>query len=102
MRRALVKVHDIEAGILTEQALNHYQFTYNENYSGEPVSMTMPLSQRSYQFDRFPPFFDGLLPEGIMLEALLRTNKINEDDYFSQLLLVGKDVVGACTIEALP
>ncbi|WP_156812382.1 HipA N-terminal domain-containing protein [Legionella tunisiensis] len=45
--------------------------------------------------------FEGLLPEGIMLEALLRKYKIDRNDYFGQLILVGRDVVGAVTIEGL-
>ncbi|MGQ3891658.1 hypothetical protein [Legionella sp. CNM-4043-24] len=34
-----------------------------------------------------------------MLEALLRKYKIDRNDCFSQLVLVGQDVVGAVTIE---
>ncbi|RYW70038.1 toxin HipA, partial [Legionella pneumophila] len=42
-----------------------------------------------------------LLPEGIMLEALLRKYKIDKNDYFGQLIIVGQDVVGAVTIEEI-
>jgi serine/threonine-protein kinase HipA len=61
----------------------------------------MPISQKEYLFDRFPPFFDGLLPEGIMLEALLRNGKIDRDDHMSQLLVVGHDMVGNVTVEEI-
>ncbi|MDX2346428.1 MAG: HipA N-terminal domain-containing protein [Legionella sp.] len=47
----------------------------------------------------FPGFFEGLLPEGVILEALLRQYKIDENDYFQQLIIVGRNVVGAVTIE---
>ena len=45
-------------------------------------------------------FFEGLLPEGIMLEGLLRYAKIDKNDYFSQLIQVGHDLVGNVTVEA--
>lgn len=35
-----------------------------------------------------------------MLEGLLRQNKIDRTDAFAQLIAVGKDTVGAVTIEA--
>ena len=71
------------------------------DYQGASVSLTMPLSNKVYHFVIFPPFFEGLLPEGMMLEALLRKYKIDSKDYFAQLIIVGQDVVGAMTIEEL-
>jgi serine/threonine-protein kinase HipA len=58
----------------------------------------MPAKQQVWEFDCFPPFFEGLLPEGFQLESLLRQMKIDRDDYFSQLLAVGRDMVGAVTV----
>lgn len=101
MRKARILVNGIEAGILEELAGGKYKFVYQAAYQGSPVSLTMPLIQHVYQFDQFPPFFEGLLPEGIMLEALLRHCKLDKKDYFGQLIQVGHDVVGAVTIEEL-
>ena len=58
----------------------------------------MPVSRRDHPFDRFPPFFEGLLPEGEMLEGLLRQRKLDREDMFGQLLAVGEEVVGAVTV----
>jgi len=77
----------------------NYKFTYVEDYSGKAISLTMPTNQREYIFNEFPPFFDGLLPEGFNLEALCRTMKVDRNDSFKQLLLVGKDVVGSVSVE---
>ena len=99
MRTALTKVHNIEAGLLIEKDNNTYTFVYKDNYSGEPVSLTMPIFQKKYIFNNFPPFFEGLLPEGIMLEGLLKINKLDKNDYFSQLISVGEDVIGAVTLK---
>ncbi len=76
-----------------------YFFRYDEKYDGPPVSLTMPTSKREYEYDRFPPFFEGLLPEGMQLEALIRQTKTDRDDFFSQLVIVGKDLVGSVTVE---
>ena len=99
MRKARVFVNAIEAGILEEMESGKYQFQYQPDYQGPPVSLTMPIKKRYYDFNQFPPFFEGLLPEGPMLEALLRKKKIDRNDYFFQLMTVGMDVVGAVTIE---
>lgn len=99
MRRAKVFVNGIPAGILTMQDKDQYLFEYSDTYQGPPVSLTMPISQKIYHFTQFPPFFEGLLPEGPQLEALLRHAKLNRYDYFGQLLAVGADMVGAVTVE---
>jgi serine/threonine-protein kinase HipA len=101
MRKARVLIHNIEAGILEEYDNNNYSFTYNIDYQGPPVSLTMPVKNKAYTFNAFPPFFEGLLPEGVMLDALLRVYKLDKSDYFGQLLKVGHDVIGAVVIEEL-
>lgn len=99
MRKAKVFVKGIEAGILSESKQGaEYTFEYNEGYNGLEVSRTMLKSQKKYIYNKFPPFFEGLLPEGIQLEGLLKLNKIDRNDLFSQLIAVGEDVVGAVTI----
>jgi len=98
MRRARVLIHNIAAGILEELDNNQYHFHYLPEYQGPPVSLTMPCKKNSYDFAQFPPFFEGLLPEGSQLEALLRKYKLDKYDYFGQLVQVGSDVVGAVTI----
>jgi serine/threonine-protein kinase HipA len=100
MREALVKMHGQIAGRLTEVApKKRFRFTYDVGYAGPPVSLTMPVSTGEFMFEGFPPFFDGLLPEGIQLEGLLRIRKLDEDDLFGQLVAVGADLVGAVTVE---
>lgn len=98
-RRAKVFIDDHFAGILEElEYTKKYQFTYNPEYNDLPVSLTMPTTTRVYLYDSFPPFFDGLLPEGFMLDALLRGLKIDRADCMSQLLAVGHDMVGNVTV----
>jgi serine/threonine-protein kinase HipA len=102
MRKAEVFVLGIPAGLIEEiQPLSAYRFTYDPHYSGPPVSLTMPIQDKAYAFDLFPPFFEGLLPEGFNLDALLRTCKIDRHDLFSQLVAVGADTVGAVTVQEI-
>ena len=102
MRRAKVYVKGIEAGILSEvKKGEEYQFEYPDQYNGLEVSRTMPVKKKSFKFNSFPPFFDGLLPEGIQLEGLLKIKKIDKNDYFSQLMAVGEDMVGAVTVKEI-
>ncbi|HEU5282029.1 MAG TPA: HipA N-terminal domain-containing protein [Gammaproteobacteria bacterium] len=101
MKKARVFVHGVFAGVLEALDNGTYCFSYEATYQGPPVSLTMPLKNKVYTYDKFPPFFEGLLPEGDMLAAMLRRYKLDRKDYFGQLLQVGRDVVGAVTIEGL-
>ena len=103
MRRAEVFFANDLAGILSEaEEGKDFKFQYVSGYSGPPISLTMPVREEPYLVDDFPPFFDGLLPEGFQLEALLRQKKLDRTDKFGQLLVIGADTVGAVTVrEAL-
>jgi len=102
MRKASIYMQDQLAGFLTESTdRTNYIFEYIEDYKGLPISLTMPVEQKSFSYNTFPPFFDGVLPEGIMLDGLLRQLKIDKRDYFSQLLAVGEDLVGAVTVKIM-
>ncbi len=101
-RTAAVHVHGRHAGTLTEFEGGAFTVQYEPAYTGAPISLTLPVRPEPYAFDRFPAFFDGLLPEGWQLEALLRAEKLDATDYMGQLLAVGRDTVGAVTVELLP
>jgi len=102
MRKAQVYMNNILAGTLEELGNNQYQFSYDKNYQGASISLTLAKQTLAYQFDKFPPFFEGLLPEGKQLEALLHHCKLDRNDYFGQLVQVGHDLVGAVTVELMP
>jgi len=78
-----------------------YVFEYLEGYKGLEVSRTMMPYKRKYTYTTFPPFFEGLLPEGIQLEGLLKIKKIDKDDLFSQLMSVGDELVGVITLQEI-
>jgi serine/threonine-protein kinase HipA len=98
VRRAEVYQNGTLAGHLTETDAKTYRFDYLAGYQGLPISLGLPIRPEPYVFGTFPPFFEGLLPEGRQLEALLRTDKLDKKDLMGQLLAVGEDVVGSVQI----
>lgn len=101
-RRAMIRQHGIPAGHLAELAAGGWSFTYTTGYDGPRVSLALPVREEPWIFADFPPFLEGLLPEGPQLEAILRKHKIDRGDCFGQLMVVGQDVVGSLTVEEWP
>jgi len=102
MRKVSVFVKGTEAGTLSElRQGKEYLFEYLDGYKGIDVSRSMPQNIKVYRFDEFPPFFDGLLPEGVQLEGLLKIKKIDKKDYLSQLIAVGDDMIGVVTVKEI-
>lgn len=99
MRKAEVYQQGRLAGILEELDPHRYRFGYAPGYRGEPISLALPVREAPYEFEKFPSLFEGLLPEGLQLEAMLRQYKIDKQDLFKQLITVGEDVVGSLTIK---
>lgn len=98
---AEIFVQDQAAGTLEQYENGRYIIRYYPDYAGPPISLTLPIKQKIYEFEAFPPFFEGLLPEGPLLEALLKRGKLDRYDYFGQLLRVGEDLVGAVSVREL-
>ncbi|MCB0384894.1 MAG: HipA domain-containing protein [Bdellovibrionales bacterium] len=76
------------------------EFIYDKIFLSNPSDMgicfAMPKSQSSYRHDgvNLPPFFAGLLPEGLRLKALIKGLKTSEDDLFTLLAAIGDRCVG--------
>ena len=99
MKKAEVYQQAVLAGVLEELDGGRWRFTYAEGYSGDPVSLTMPMARAIHEFDQFPPVFEGLLPEGSQLEAMLRRYKLDRTNLFGQLMRAGQDLVGSLTVK---
>lgn len=102
MKRAKVYMHDKLAGLLTEDA-EGFRFTYDVGYlqsdEPEPVSLTLPLQADAFESAMMFPFFDGLIPEGWLLEIAQRNWKLNPRDRMELLLHTCHDCIGAVSIE---
>lgn len=100
MRSAKIWVNNVPAARLVEKENKQgYLIEYLKDYQGAPISLTLPISQNLYEFEAFPSFFEGVLPEGPQLEALLKKAKLDREDYFGQLVRVGLDLVGNVTVK---
>ncbi|WP_319482669.1 HipA N-terminal domain-containing protein [uncultured Draconibacterium sp.] len=104
MKIAKVYMHDKWAGLLTEDE-DGYHFQYEESYlqqpDSEPISLTLPLTDNQYDSKVLFPFFDGLIPEGWLLDIVQRNWKLDPRDRMSILLKTCHDCVGAVTIQPL-
>lgn len=104
MKQAKVYMHNMLAGTLTEDE-NGYHFQYLQSYidsnEAEPVSLTLPLTQEVYDNNVLFPFFDGLIPEGWLLDIAQKNWKLDPRDRMSVLLKTCHDCIGAVSIEAI-
>lgn len=101
MKSAKIYMYDRYAGRLTEDE-NGFHFAYDSEYlaaeGAEPISLTMPLREEPYEDKVLFPFFDGLVPEGWLLNIAERSWKINQRDRMSLLLACCKDCIGAVSV----
>jgi serine/threonine-protein kinase HipA len=101
MRKAKVYMHDQLAGILVEDE-EGYLFSYDAAYlqrkDAEAVSLTLSISEKTYQSPVLFPFFDGLIPEGWLLEIAERNWKLTKRDRMGLLLACCHDCIGAVSI----
>lgn len=102
-RTAYVYVRNEFAGVLCETD-EGYSFSYDEEYrkkeTASAVSLTLPLSQKEYVSKTLFSFFDGLIPEGWLLEVVSRNWKIETRDRFGLLLVACKDGIGNVSIRS--
>jgi serine/threonine-protein kinase HipA len=77
-------------------------FTYDNEYLLDPgarqVSFTLPLRKESFLSATMLPFFDGLIPEGWVLDIVTDNWKLDARDRMAILLIACKDCIGAISI----
>ena len=104
MRKAEVYRNGELAGVLEEEG-GEYRFRYAQSYlEGEdpkPVSLTLPLRKEPYESPVLFPFFDGLIPEGWLLDVVTRNTDISILDRMSLLLLCCRDCIGSVSVVAV-
>ena len=101
MKQARIYNQNLLAGVLTEDE-DGYTFQYDAAFikssDAEPVSLTLPISEKPYTSLILFPFFDGLIPEGWLLDIAEKSWKINPRDRMSLLLACCKDCIGAVSV----
>lgn len=101
MRQAAVYYKNDLAGFIIEND-EGYIFQYDEKYlskdKAKPVSLTLPLQKQAFKSKILFPFFDGLIPEGWLLNIAVQNWKINQRDRFGLLLALCKDCIGCVSV----
>ena len=101
MKRALVYFKDTLAGRLSETDegfVFQYDTAYLSSAEVQPISLTLPIQTEAFESPVLFPFFDGLIPEGWLLDVALRNTDISILDRMSLLLLCCKDCIGAVSV----
>lgn len=97
-------MYDQLTGTLTEDE-NGFHFEYDPSYLqsdlAEPISLTLPLTDKAYTSKVMLPFFDGLIPEGWLLDIVQKNWKLDPRDRMEVLLKTCHDCIGAVSIEEI-
>jgi serine/threonine-protein kinase HipA len=106
MRKAAIYYKEFLAGILVETNEGEYTFQYDEKYiqehSKESITLTMPVSAKTYTDKRLFSFFEGLIPEGWLLDIASKNWKINPNDRMGLLLACCQNCIGAVSVQPIP
>jgi len=102
MRSADVFYQDTLAGTLTETDEGQYEFAYDADYlrfrSSDFITFSMPVREEPYTDNRLFPFFEGLIPEGWLLEIAASSWKINRNDRMGLVLACCQNCIGAVSV----
>ncbi|MES2447156.1 MAG: HipA N-terminal domain-containing protein [Bacteroidota bacterium] len=105
MRIAEIFYQDILAGILIETNDGEYTFEYEtdyiENYPNQFLTFSMPVGKGKFTDNRLFPFFEGLIPEGWLLDIASKNWKINPNDRMGLLLACCQNCIGAVSVKPI-
>lgn len=106
MRKAAIYYKEFLSGILTETDDGDYNFQYDEKYVSEhpkeSITLNMPVRTKPYTEKRLFPFFEGLIPEGWLLDIAAKNWKINPNDRMGLLLACCQNCIGAVSVQSIP
>lgn len=102
LRKAYIWVGNRVAGELSETVEGEFIFQYEKTYcddpTAHPVSLTLPKKWEPYSSKNLFPFFDGLIPEGWLLNIGIKNWKIDPRDRFGLLLHLCHDCIGNVSV----
>ena len=77
-------------------------FSYDPEYlvspQAAPISLSLPLQKEAFSASATKNYFEGLLPEGFTRRSVAQWMRVDENDYLSILLGLGKECLGALQI----
>jgi serine/threonine-protein kinase HipA len=105
MRSAEIYYKNVLAGLLTETNDGTYSFEYTEDYikiyPKQFLTFTMPVINKKYIDRQLFPFFEGLIPEGWLLDIASKNWKLNPNDRMGLLLACCQNCIGAVSVKQI-
>ena len=105
MRSATILYNNILAGILIETGDGEYVFKYDDayikNYPAQFITFSMPVREEAYTDKRLFSFFEGLIPEGWLLNIATKNWKLNPNDRMGLLLVCCENCIGAVSVKQI-
>ena len=105
MRKAEIYYHEVLAGILTENEEGHFIYQYDEeyvkNYPDQFLTFTMRVTAKPFHDKRLFSFFEGLIPEGWLLDIAVKNWKVKPNDSMGLLLACCQNCIGAISVKPL-
>lgn len=105
MRQAEIFYKNELAGILTETDDGDYTYQYDKRYIQEHpeqfIAFSMPVTEKVYRDKRLFAFFEGLIPEGWLLDIASKNWKINQNDRMGLLLACCSNCIGAVSVKPI-
>lgn len=101
MKTADIYIDDTFCGMLTEDN-DGFHFSYDKSYLASPtavaLSPTMPLTDEEYEKEMMFPVFDGLIPEGWLLNIVTQSWKLDPRDRMTLLMECCRDCIGNISV----
>jgi len=105
MRQANIYYQDQISGVLTETDAGEYRYQYDDSYvehhPEEFITFTMPVRKEPYVEKRLFSFFEGLIPEGWLLDIATKNWKINRNNRMGLLLACCQNCIGAVSVHPI-
>tara|TARA_R110002072_G_scaffold11611_8_gene52189 strand:- start:4149 stop:4469 length:321 start_codon:yes stop_codon:yes gene_type:complete len=106
MRQAEIYYKGEKSGLLTQLDNGHFVYEYDHIWMADnskpPISLTLPKSNKKYESNYLFPFFYNMLPEGTNKQVVCKHMRIDNDDYFSLLVITARyDTIGAVTVKKI-
>jgi serine/threonine-protein kinase HipA len=100
-RKGQVYCKGVHCGSIEEDTVG-YVFRYSDAYlalnDSPAISVTLPKTLAAHRSNILFPFFDGLIPEGWLLDLAETNWKITHRDRMGLLLSCCKDTIGAVAV----
>ena len=101
MKKGAVYLGDCRCGTIVQDE-GSFRFWYTEEWlakeDARPVSLTLPLQKEAHESNTLFPFFDGLIPEGYLLQVAIRAFGLNGNDRMGLLLKTCHDCIGNVSV----